>query len=449
MREGRKSVIFISEGFTATLPAQVNDPVAALPGIGNRTQPGQDTNDPRADSQKFFNQVDLLSRLREVFDTANRNNTSIYAVDPRGLAAFEYDINQGVGLQTDRQNLNASMDTLHVLADNTDGRAIVNRNDLAAGMKQIMRDASGYYLLGYTSSAAPTDGKFHTIEVKVKRPNVEVRARKGYWAYTSEDAARASAPSKEGPPPAVANALSSIVEPARGSHAARFWTGTDRGADGKSRVTLLWEALPQAQGGRGGDAAARVMVTATAADGAMVFRGPVVPEAGVDHANAAPAALVSFPAPPGQVEMRLVVENATGQVVDSTTQSLTVPDYAKTQVSFGTPRVYRARTAREALLVRNNVEATPTANREFSRAERLLVRVDAYATDSSKPEVTARLLNRTGTSMADVPIQAVEGKPFLIDFPLASLAAGEYVIELNAKTPAGAAQQLVGFKVGS
>src|SRR6266542_2313306 len=51
MREGRKSIIFISEGFTSTVPAQLNDPVAAAPRIGNRAQPGQDVNDPRVESQ--------------------------------------------------------------------------------------------------------------------------------------------------------------------------------------------------------------------------------------------------------------------------------------------------------------------------------------------------------------------------------------------------------------
>jgi VWFA-related protein len=448
MRDGRKSIIFVSEGFTATLPAQLNDPVAAMPGMGNRTQPGQEVNDPRADSQKFFNTADLMSRLREVYDTVNRNNTSIYAVDPRGLAAFEYDINQGVGLQTDRTNLNSTMDTLHVLADNTDGRAIVNRNDIATGMKQIMRDASGYYLLGYTSGTAPTDGRFHTIDVRVKRPNVEVRARKGYWAYTAEDAARATAAPKAGPPPAITNALNAIVEPTKGGHAARFWTGTERGSNGKAHVTFVWEPLPPQQGARQQDTPSRVMVTVTAPDGSPVFRGPAVaPEA---NGTTPPAgAAVAFDAAPGQIDMRLVVENAGGQVIDSTTQSLTVPDYAKTQVSFGTPRVYHARTAREALLVRNNVDAPPTASREFSRGERLLVRFDAYAGDAAKPEVTARLLNRTGSAMSDIPIVTAEGKPFLIDFPLASLAAGDYVIELNAKTASGTTQQLVGFKVGS
>src|SRR5262249_49215552 len=278
MRDGRKSIIFVSEGFTSTLPAQLNDPVAALPGIGNRArnQPGRDpAQDPRADSQKFFDSADLTNRLREVYDIVNRNNTSIYAVDPRGLAAFEYDINQGVSLTTDRTNLNSSIDTLHILADNTDGRAIVNRNDLAAGMKQIIRDASGYYLLGYTSTAAPTDGKFHTIDVHVKRPGVEVRARKGYWAYTAEDAARATAPPKPGPPPEVSNALTPTAEPAKGAHAARFWPGTDLGPDGKSRIMFVWEPLPSAAGARATDTPARVMLTAMAADGRPLFRGPV------------------------------------------------------------------------------------------------------------------------------------------------------------------------------
>jgi VWFA-related protein len=459
MREGRKSIIFVSEGFTSTLPAQLNDPVAALPRIGNRSQPGADSTSPRMESQKFFDYTDLISRLREAFDTVNRNNCSIYAVDPRGLAAFEYDINQGVGLTTDRANLTQSIDTLRVLADNTDGRAIVNRNDLAAGMKQIMRDASGYYLLGYTSSSAPTDGKFHTIDVRVKRPGVDVRARKGYWAYTTEDVARATAPPKAGPPPEISHALNAIAEPANSGHAARFWTGTDAAAGGQSRVTFVWEPLVAAESARASETPARVLLTATAPDGRPLFRGSVPEKTASDGAAPAPPAAaapapaagasVSFTAAPGPIEMRIVVENGRGQVIDSTTQSLAVPDFAATQVSLGTPRIYRTRTAREMLRVRNNLDATPTAIREFSRGERLLIRFDAYAAGGARPEVTAKLLNRTGAAMADVPVQAVEGKPLQIDFPLASLAAGEYLIQIDGKTPSGATRQVIAFKVGS
>ena len=456
MREGRKSIIFISEGFTSTVPAQLNNEVAAMPGVGRRPQPGADVNNPRADSQRFFDQSSQLSDIREVYDTVNRNNTSIYAVDPRGLAVFEDHINQGVGLQTDRMDLNASLDSLHVLANNTDGRAIVNRNDLAAGMKQIMRDASGYYLLGYTSAAAPTDGRFHTIDVRVKRPNVEVRARKGYWAYTNEDAARAASPTKTGPPPEVSKALNSIAEPARGGHATRFWTGTDQAADGKTRVTFVWEPMTAAQGGprAAGEAPSRVMLTATAPDGSSVFRGRVGLEEGAtapaDTAgSAAPAAgaSVSFTTVPGPVEMRMVVENARGQVIDSTTQTITAPDYAKTQVSFGTPRIYRARTAREMLLLRNNLEAPPSATREFSRAERMLVRFDAYAAGGAKPEVTAKLLNRAGVTMSRRPRsrRPTASRSRSISRSPRS-PPGEYVIQIDAKTASGTAQQMVGVQ---
>jgi hypothetical protein len=101
------------------------------------------------------------------------------------------------------------------------------------------------------------------------------------------------------------------------------------------------------------------------------------------------------------------------------------------------------------LLVRNNLEATPTAAREFSRGERLLIRFDAYAAGGARPEITAKLLNRTGTAMADVPVQAADGKPFQIDFPLASLAAGEYLIQIEAKGASASAQHVLAFKVGS
>ena len=158
---------------------------------------------------------------------------------------------------------------------------------------------------------------------------------------------------------------------------------------------------------------------------------------------------VNFSTEPGPIELRIVVQNAAGQTIDSVTQTVTVPDYGKAGVAFGTPRVYRGRTARDILLARNNPDAIPTVTRDFSRAERLFIRFDAYAPGGARPDVTAKLLNRAGTSMAEVPVQAAEGKPFQIDFPLASLGAGEYVIEIQAKAGTASAQQLIGFKVGS
>jgi VWFA-related protein len=450
LREGRKSIIFVSEGFTTILPPQMNDPVAAMPGVGNAARGSP--NIQNSDRAEWSATVDMVSDMSLIFTEMNRNNTSIYALDPRGLAPFEYDINQGggaIGLQVDRKHLEASLDTLRALAENTDGRAIVNTNDLAKGMRQIIRDASGYYLIGYNSAQAPIDGRFHKIDVEVTRKSVDVRARKGYWAYTAEDAARAATPRVEAPA-AVTAALAAMVDPPRG-RPARFWIGTARGEKGKSKVTFAWEPIPPAPGERrpGEEGVSFVTLTALAPDGRPLFRGRV-PEQGAaappPTAVAGPSS-ATFEVPPGRMQLRVTVQNASGQVMDSSTNDVAVPDYTTPQVVLGTPRLFRARTPRDVQSLKGNPDATPTADRTFSRTERLLVRVDAYGPGSVPPAVTARLLNRAGTAMSDVPVQISSTGAGEIELSFAAMAAGEYLLELSAKADAGTAQELVAFRV--
>jgi VWFA-related protein len=450
LREGRKSIIFVSEGFTTTLPAQLNDPIAAMPGVGNPVsrRPTQQTPVAEQAQQRadFMNSTDLMNDMREVFDTANRQNTSIYPVDPRGLAANEYGINEGVGQTMDRNHLSASLDTLRTLASNTDGRAIINRNDLASGMRQIIRDSSGYYLLGYTTSQ-PADGKFHEIRVRVTRRGVDVRARKGYWALTAEEAARASAPPKPGAPPAVTAALNTIAEPERG-RPARYWIGTSRGETGRTRVTFTWEPITVPMGAKvePNSQAASINLTASGADGRQFYKGRTPENPAADSASTG-GGTITFEAPPGQAQLRIVVEGTKGQVIDSISRELTLPDFTKVEVGLSTPRVYRGRTVRDLATIKANPAAAPTADREFSRTDRLLVRTDAYTPGGTVPAMTARLLNRSGQRMADLPVQA-QGGMGEVEFPLASLPVGDYLIEVNAKSEAGTAQELVAFKVG-
>jgi hypothetical protein len=449
LREGRKSIIFVSEGFTAALPPQLQDPNASFPGFGNKNR-----RNPSAQTDERYDMAmmaDMFNDMRDVFDTANRQNTSIYAVDPRGLGAFEYNINEGVGLVQDANNLKSAVDTLHTLANNTDGRAIVNRNDLAAGMKQIMRDSSGYYLLGYTSSRAPTDGKFHEIKVTVKRRGVDVRARKGYWALTKEDVARVTAPPKPEPPTAVTKALNTLAEP-RGGRPARFWIGTGRGEKGMSRITVSWEPS-SGTADREPENATAVMLTAVSPEGKPLFKGTVPDAASATATGTAGPATVArggtttFEAPPGPIQLRLSVQGVRGQILDSVTRELTVPDYTAMAVLLGTPKFYRGRTVRELQTIRANPASPPVVDREFSRSERLLMRVEAYGPGGLAPEVTAKLMSRSGTTMSDFKMQPVDGV-YEAELPLASLAAGEYLVELTAKGPAGSAQETIAFRVG-
>jgi hypothetical protein len=316
-------------------------------------------------------------------------------------------------------------------------------------MKQIIRDSSGYYLLGYNSSQAPTDGKFHAIKVNVKRKGVDVRARKGYWAYTEDDVARALAPKKDEAPSPVATALNDLASPAR-DRAAHFWIGTGRGENGKTRVTFSWEPIPAVPGQRAQDPPARVALTAIAPDGRPLFRGKVPEEPAAPAANAAAkGGSAVFEAPPGQLQLKMVIEGANGQVLDAVGRDLTIPDFSGVTLSFGTPRVFRVRTIPELQALKSKPDAVPTTEREFSRTDRLFIRAEAYAPGGESPAVTARLLNRAGKSMADLPVQQAAGRPSEIELALSPLAAGEYLIELNAKSQAGStAQELIAFRVG-
>ncbi|HKT81968.1 MAG TPA: VWA domain-containing protein [Vicinamibacterales bacterium] len=163
LKQGRQTLIFVSEGF----------------------EENRFVKRPMFSSGKRWD-TDLLA-MEDIAAVANRNHTAIYAIDPRIYPP---------GTQWMPSN---TMDTLSFLANNTGGRAIFDQTQtgselrdryktyelptsgLALAMKQMMIDASVYYLLGYESSV-PADDKFHEIGVKVKRRGVEVRHRQGYFA---------------------------------------------------------------------------------------------------------------------------------------------------------------------------------------------------------------------------------------------------------------------------
>jgi hypothetical protein len=209
----------------------------------------------------------------------------------------------------------------------------------------------------------------------------------------------------------------------------------------------VWEPLAPPPGARRADTAARVSLTALAPSGDPLFRDRI--PAADANPSAAPRGAASFDAPPGRVQLRIVFEGAQGEVLDSAVEEITVPDFTQVEVSFATPRVYRARTARDVQVLKAQPDAIPTSDRDFSRTERLLVRVEAYAPGGVIPEVTARLLNRAGDGMADLPVQGSSAGVVDVELSLSAFAAGEYLIELNATNPGGStAQELIAFKVG-
>ena len=172
---GRKAVVLISEGFRII----ERDPDGTY-------QPGHLVRD----------------RLDRVVDLAMRVGVVLYSLDPRGLVAggltaednlafgsAGVTASEGVGR---RQFLLETQDTLAYLAEQTGGRAIINNNDLAQGLKRISDDQRGYYVIGYTppedTFASPgKTARFHPVSVTVKRPGLKVRTRKGFLGVSDPD----------------------------------------------------------------------------------------------------------------------------------------------------------------------------------------------------------------------------------------------------------------------
>ena len=144
----------------------------------------------------------VISDTQNAIAAAARANVSFFSVDPRGLVgmtseAIELNAAADVHLGFDAKGLLADMylqqDSLRVLAEETGGYAAVNSNNLTASLNRIVRLNSTYYVLGYYPKDARRDGRFHKIEVRIKRPGLRVSARKGYVSpriVSAEDQAR-------------------------------------------------------------------------------------------------------------------------------------------------------------------------------------------------------------------------------------------------------------------
>ena len=441
LREGRKSVIVLSEGYSNYVPPQLRDMDALGGGFFNPARYDRLAGESHMEqTQQFFDMSYMRSQLIYTADIANRNNTSLYMVDPRGLAVGEYDASQvPIDMRTDYRMLRELQDTLHVLADETDGRAIVNRNDLLAGLTQVVADQSAYYLLGYTSSAAPTDGEFHEIDVEVLRDDVRVRARRGYYALSAENARRALAPPRPEPPRPVDAALATLAEPRRGRY-VRTWVGARRGGGGRTELTFVWEPIGGDRARRR-DSASQVMLMAMS-DSSAYFRGEV------PGTRAGRVPRVRFDVDPGELELNIGIEDEYGDVLDRAIDELVAPDFTAPDVALSTPQVLRARNAVELRGLLADADALPTASRFFRRTDQLLFRVEAYAPGDAAPRVRARLLSREGTAMMELPVAAPEGdRPHEVLLQLSPFPRGDYLMELSAEAGGGSASTLVAFRV--
>ncbi|MEO8481472.1 MAG: VWA domain-containing protein [Acidobacteriota bacterium] len=131
-----------------------------------------------------LNNVDYDQRFKQLLRRANAGNVTFYTIDVGGLRTYSSDA-AGSPIPGRR-----NVDTLQELAENTDGFAAINTNDMARAFQRVTDSLSGYYLLGYASTNSKHDGQYRRITVRLREPGVQVTARRGYLAATNAEAPR-------------------------------------------------------------------------------------------------------------------------------------------------------------------------------------------------------------------------------------------------------------------
>jgi VWFA-related protein len=201
---GRKHVVLYSSGYPmqpAGIASAVVESLCGTPTGGSGRSGMQAGPSEAHTSLRVGAQVDSTGLLRGLVDEANRAQVSVYTVDARGLVGTAVPARTrvttrlaagGVAQQVIQRSIVEPQEILHLVADGTGGTASINTNELARGMRAAASDARGYYLLAYAPSGGHKEGRYYPIEVKVKRPGVEVRYRRGYeWLSEAQRTQRA------------------------------------------------------------------------------------------------------------------------------------------------------------------------------------------------------------------------------------------------------------------
>ena len=377
LREGRKTLLFVSRGIPLMFDISL--------------------------------EADFQAMLRE----ANRGNVIIHTLDPRGLG-------QGI----------FPHDTLYRLSAETGGQAIVNTNDLRAGLERVIRDASHHYLIGYAPTRELNDGKFHRFEVKVKRRGARTVARKGYWAPTL---AELTPPTVEYVEPAVSGALTKL-QARQDDRVAHVTTGFGLGADGLTTLVAMWKPVPGFR-----DRPERLQVEARATDGTVLGAGE-----GTLGADGTGEARVVLPA--GEATVRYTAHGASGEVVDRWEEPITVPDLSGSTFAIATPMFVRGRTVVAFQGLRKGEFGAPSPDREFRTSDLVVVRAAVAAPGDAPAHVMAEVLTRQGKPLASWPATLLRGQ-FQVELPVRSLALGNYVLRFTAARAEELAVATAGFAI--
>ena len=416
VRQERSNILLVSNGWYLAREAQrlFADYIPRNPtiGVGDTGKLTMGARRPGAVDTRFcdtelqrLSSIDFQRRHRDLIRQAVEANVTFYALRPIGLAA--------AASTAEMRGDTASVSSLVELSQNTDGVAMVNTNELAAGARKIADDLTAAYILGYYSTNTKTDGRIRKITVRLKGSSESVRARREYRAATQAEVtemrnvAAASAAAVRAPASPVDTALAELKrlrpDAVLNTHGVVL----------RDDLVLTTEiAAIHIEAGRwktGGEV--QVILSTSSGDILKTVRATLDPSTR--------AAVIRMPlsGAPGPFVAAVRLRNdADGEATDRVTVT-------RSTGRFGEPMLFR-------LPLPNVVR--PAASPQFRRTERIQVR---WPLLTPVKEPGARVLGRDGKPI-DLVVTLTQreeaGIPMLVaDLNLAPLTAGDYVIEVR------------------
>jgi hypothetical protein len=232
-------------------------------------------------------------------------------------------------------------------------------------------------------------------------------------------------------PPAIAEAFGTLTAP-NAPRLVDVWAGIRPAGNGRMRVTLAWTPRTTAS-----DPAVPASVAATVA---AADQAPF--ETNIDAEG------TTVEVPTGRLQLAIRVLDARGEVLDREKRTVDPPTAAEAPLGLSTPVLYRSRSPLELRAIVSSDTPPVHAGRAFSRTDRLIIRTLPFGPAAGSAKITAKLIDRRGAVLVSLPVQrAPAGDGYQLDLPLASIAAGEFAVVLDATSGDARAEALVAFRV--
>ena len=357
----------------------------------------------------------ITSRMQDFIRSATKANVSLYAIDPRGLMALSDGNIELVSVGTGdpaaarlnesglRDESRLARESLQTFAEETGGFAVVNTNGFANAYDRIVQENSAYYVLAYYPPNPKRDGKFHKIEVRVTRPGLTVRSRRGYANPTGKVAV---------PPKSVLSAeLRDTLEsplPVSGL-AMKVFAAPFKGAAPNASVLLGVEL-------RGRDITTEASSSLEMAVFAVDVKGKVKassretlslnlkPDTKTRVEQTGIRLLSRMNMPAGRYQLRIGARDSTGGALGSVLYDLEVPDFEKGPLVMSGLVLTSAAssllpTARPDTDLRQVLPGPPAAARSFPQNDQLAFFTDVYDNDVSNVhtvDITSTLTSDDG-----------------------------------------------------